>query len=85
MISIRNVEKFLNDHLEIDEKTRKQISKKAKANADENGIISGSAIEIIFGELKSQFLNEIMTSEEHMEMGFADIKKAGRDSENRQK
>lgn len=74
MISIRNVEKFLNDHPEIDDVKRQEILEKSQ-KLNDTGLIAGGAIKHIMGDLASQFLREL-TSSTHRQMGHTDIKKA---------
>jgi hypothetical protein len=81
MISIRNIELYLNDHLEIPAKSREEILRKAKSFADPNGVISGGAIEDILGNQSKKFLKEIMAIEKHIKIALEDIKKSNKSAE----
>jgi len=81
MISIRNIELYLNDHPEIPAESRDEILKKAKSFADPNGVISGSGtLKTILGNLSETFLKEIIAIEMHIKMAMEDIRKGSNKS-----
>ena len=76
-VSIRNVEKFFDDHPEFEYLREDAISKSRNlANLD---IISGYYIPEILGALAQQFLNDLKADEEHQKLweeDFAKLKEA---------
>ena len=71
MISIKNIEKFIDDHPEL-ELDKIQVLKKARDFCDE-GVIMGGAVEQILGEHKEIFFQEISTDFEHIKLGMEDM------------
>ncbi len=76
MVSIRNIEKYLNDHPEL-WAIRESIMKRARQYAEPNsGIISGGAVtRFILGEIAKDFFNEILSEDLHRQMFNEDVKK----------
>ena len=74
--SMRNVEKFLNDHPELFSETQKgEILTKAKESSF-NGLFVGVQGEELFGEFAQIFFQEITANKEHIEMGLKDLRKS---------
>lgn len=70
MISLRNFEKFFNDHPETPDKDK--ILKEAKKQATFKLIMGGQA-ERILGDLAKQFFLEVENDPEHIRMGMEDM------------
>ena len=76
MVSIRNIEKFLNEHPELYEK-KYRIFGKADAKKNKDGVIAGGALKEIFDgdeNLFHSFCAEIIR-EDHIRIGLEDMGK----------
>lgn len=80
MVSLRNIEKFIDDNPQsgLDKKT---VMERAKEKAL-NGVISGGAVQEIFDDplITAFFFREIELDPEHTKMGLEDIQKAHQES-----
>ena len=73
-VSIRNVEKYLNDHQEL-AGCKDSVLNRAQEYASPNGIISGGAVKFILGEIADDFLQAVTTDNDHIALWLEDIKK----------
>lgn len=76
MVSIRNVEKFVKDHPELFSDNKDEVLAKAKAAADKDGIMSGSAVKGFMCEFTEMFFFEATHGQEHIIMGLEDISRS---------
>jgi hypothetical protein len=77
-VSIRNVEKFFNDHPEF-EYLREDTISVFRKEANAHNIMSGFYVTRVFGALAHQFLNDLKADEEHQKLweeDFAKMKKS---------
>lgn len=72
MFSIRNVEKFLDEHPELGF-NKDEVMKKA-IDMSHNNVLSGAYGEDLFGAHKDFFFTELLLDPEHLRMGEEDIK-----------
>ena len=72
MASIKDIEKFLNDHPELFGDNKDKILIKAKTLAL-NGMISGEVAHSLMGGLTDRFLSETIYNEDHFQMGNEDL------------
>ncbi|MFC1617680.1 hypothetical protein ACFL2B_00190 [Patescibacteria group bacterium] len=75
MISIRNVEKFFNDHPEHDD-AKNAVMKKAREVADKNGVILTRDAQECLGQFATQLFTEMRSDIKHIMMGIEDLKKS---------
>ena len=73
-VSIRNVEKFVDDHLKLVGDRKEKILAEAKKVSSE-GVIAGGAVEDFMGNLTEQFFQEVTTNVDHVQIGLADLGK----------
>ncbi len=73
-VSIKNVEKFLDDHPDITEARRKEIMAGAQ-KANENGIIAGGAVEGFMDNLTVRFFREVENNFDHLRIALEDLSK----------
>jgi hypothetical protein len=72
MISIRNVEKYLQDHGEIPQAEKDNLLAVFKVAA-ENGLVTGGMTGKILGPRAKAFFQEIESDPEHIQIGLEDI------------
>jgi len=75
MISIRNVEKYLQDHGEIPQAEKDNLLAVFKVAA-ENGLVSGGMAGKILGPRTKAFFQEVESDPVHIQIGIEDIVKA---------
>lgn len=76
MVSIRNLEKFFDDHPEFS--ARKDAVLAAAKESTENGtVMVGQVAEKILGDLSAVFFLEIEKSPAHQKIGLEDISNMG--------
>lgn len=74
-VSVRNVEKYFDDHPEFAGIKDKFMEGIKKENEASGGIISGGTIEKLFGvPLAAEFFQEVTTDPEHIKMGLEDLR-----------
>jgi len=73
-VSIRNVEKFVDDHPKLVGSRKEKILAEAKKVSHE-GIITGGAVESLMGDLTEQFFQDVTTNVDHIQIGLADLGK----------
>ena len=71
MFSVRNVEKFLDDHPELD-LDRKEILKNA-GSASHKNVLSGASAAELFGVYEELFFAELLSDAKHRQMGLEDM------------
>jgi len=71
-VSIRNVEKFVDDHPQLVEGRKEKILAEAKKVSHES-IIAGGAVEDFMGNLTEQFFQEVTTNIDHVQIGLTDL------------
>ena len=71
MFSIKNVEKFLEDHPELN-LDREEILKNAGSLAYKN-VLSGASAAELFGVYEELFFAELLSDTKHRQMGLEDM------------
>jgi len=77
MVSVRNLQKFFDDHPELAESKELALAK-ARELATESGIVMGGAVSEILGSqlLAQRFFREFDRSPEHLGMCMEDMRNA---------
>ena len=73
-VSIRNVEKFVDDHPKLIGDRKKQILAGAK-KVSRKGVIAGGAVEDFMGNLTERFFREVTTNADHVQIGLTDLRR----------
>ena len=71
-VSIRNVEKFVDDHPKLVGDRKEKILAEAKKVSRES-VIAGGAVEDFMGNLTEQFFQEVTTNVDHVQIGLTDL------------
>jgi len=71
-VSIRNVEKFVNDHPQLVGDRKEKILAEAE-KVSRKGVIVGGAVEDFMGNLTEQFFQEVTTNVDHVQIGLTDL------------
>ncbi len=73
-VSIRNVEKFVDDHPKLVGDRKEEILAGARKVSHED-VIAGGAVKSFMGDLTEQFFQEVTTNVDHVQIGLADLGK----------
>lgn len=77
-VSIRNVKKYFEDHLELADIKDKVIKGAEKEAKKGKGIICAGTMKNLLGaKLSHEFFKEVTENFEHIKMGLEDFRKAG--------